>query len=1321
MKRGISLIAVLMFMLAATAASVVLFKWIGSENFSSAARLKYSEAYQASESGLDAVKAWLSFKAADVGFALGEHLKNQSKRPFLLNDSRNNVLADLGGGKQGFKVYLMGADTASKPYKLKFMSLGTGRDGSQVMQTAIFSVDGLYNIDVPVTIPQREPNKADFDEDIWGNVGTVVFLESMRAVITQSPAIKNAGGQALNTVKIGTSEEDGYLVLDGNYYVNNGMNIYGDVYSTGMLDFCPQTAGGGDFIAGNLYVEGEFHPKGALRIDGDAFLNGGVNPNTNINDVNGGTGGTGGCIGQANGGVVRVVGNSTISDNFVYYSNPSGGGLGFRVEKNLVMDKGDIILTRASSNDTDSLSAGGDVYIANPLTGTIPGGNQTKHIPLFGEKSTSVVCVPNMSCGTGSPKTCNGSNNIQMRTYASQVYNLANPQCSGWQNWGADPLDGSKSEKNLRAKLEQGNGELSCENTPIKFDTTIYTEAKKANPPSWAHRADRPGSCAAQEKCEWDPGTRQMVCVNTLKLEVPWVSLDAELKDCWDRSVSERRDGWLVVYLKNYHFGNNGTSLGNGKYIIILEDLGGQAAAGPNDYLYLPPTGNAEVMLYLPKGWPNSNIELAGGSQIDSDGDGFYDDKYNYFIFSDGNIKQFNTTQKRKLTGSIFMNKCSIVNTNATNPYLMSKVNRQLIDDLMERGILQESGWNGGPPPPPNPDDIIYKADSYIIPLSPRLKVELESKYISKEPEPSSFNAVEKFVLAMPRVLRLPEAALDLGDYYNLLYLNGAEKPQDPQTLPKPTCTNNNPAGALWNELNPVQGVYTCSFASSANISDFYVKIQGLAPPSTNPGDPGSPAGTTSSSGASSSSSSVSSSSAALSSSSNVPVVVPSNCAFSQQWCPGISYGDVIPNSFYTNWIDFGGPVCIFATEIEAMGNNDPYTPTPGTSIKVNGKVLPNKAEGRCGAFLYDETSEWRRTQLPCADAISQGQVARADGGYYIYITKAVGQPFRTTGGTPDCSANSSSSAPSSSSLALSSSSQPSSSSSVAVTATCKLVNRNNQQVTNLTVTQGENINAPVINCSSGNLDKNNAVFKSPSPGEVPGNWSNWKTSGNAHYTGSYQGNSTIAVSNFYCGSTQLYDDITCGTITANRPSCSGASGNVTVNEIIRPNVSCGNATLGNRTFTASSGGSWTNNNVDGGSFSTVSSGTSPRIIYLSTVYCDGNPITVTSNTVSCGTGVIVQSSSSGSGSTDYCYGVAPNVTKGQSVSTVNAVCAKISGSIAAWQVSNGAGRSCRVNGGNSYTPPDNATQSSVAAGSDGYVYIYCSAGNYDYFSMSWW
>ena len=78
-KKGISLITVLLFMLVATIAATGIYKWLSSANRASAARLKQSEVYQASQAGVETVRSWISYQGNDAGALIKYYLDNDKK------------------------------------------------------------------------------------------------------------------------------------------------------------------------------------------------------------------------------------------------------------------------------------------------------------------------------------------------------------------------------------------------------------------------------------------------------------------------------------------------------------------------------------------------------------------------------------------------------------------------------------------------------------------------------------------------------------------------------------------------------------------------------------------------------------------------------------------------------------------------------------------------------------------------------------------------------------------------------------------------------------------------------------------------------------------------------------------------------------------------------------------------------------------------------------------------------------------------------------------------------------------------------------------
>ena len=84
-KAGVSLIAVLLFMLIATIAATATWKWITSEGFSSTSRMYKREAYQSSMAGIENARAWMTYHPNDVGALIKQYLDG-NHQPVNLDD-----------------------------------------------------------------------------------------------------------------------------------------------------------------------------------------------------------------------------------------------------------------------------------------------------------------------------------------------------------------------------------------------------------------------------------------------------------------------------------------------------------------------------------------------------------------------------------------------------------------------------------------------------------------------------------------------------------------------------------------------------------------------------------------------------------------------------------------------------------------------------------------------------------------------------------------------------------------------------------------------------------------------------------------------------------------------------------------------------------------------------------------------------------------------------------------------------------------------------------------------------------------------------------
>ncbi len=78
-KKGISIIAVLLFMLIATIAGTATYRWLSSEGRSSASRMFQSEARMAAVAGIESARSWFANHGNDAG-AVIKQVKNAKQK-----------------------------------------------------------------------------------------------------------------------------------------------------------------------------------------------------------------------------------------------------------------------------------------------------------------------------------------------------------------------------------------------------------------------------------------------------------------------------------------------------------------------------------------------------------------------------------------------------------------------------------------------------------------------------------------------------------------------------------------------------------------------------------------------------------------------------------------------------------------------------------------------------------------------------------------------------------------------------------------------------------------------------------------------------------------------------------------------------------------------------------------------------------------------------------------------------------------------------------------------------------------------------------------
>lgn len=271
-KQGVSLIAVLLFMMVATIAATATWKWITSEGKSSASRMLQREAYQSSVAGIENARAWMTYHANDVG-ALIKQFIDGGNSPIILD--RN--LRSFQRAGQNYHVWLTGVNTENSTYKLKILSQGEARNSTKHTEVAILNIDGLYQVKVPY---EQQHSVVPFDYNYFGgstsNHGDV-FAKSM---------LINGNLEGGNPASI-----DSNLVVTGNFKVSgNSIAVHGTACIGGNLDADNGIVGNDFYVDGNisnLKIRPLTANKGSEHINLGNKIYGSVYANGDIEQANG--------------------------------------------------------------------------------------------------------------------------------------------------------------------------------------------------------------------------------------------------------------------------------------------------------------------------------------------------------------------------------------------------------------------------------------------------------------------------------------------------------------------------------------------------------------------------------------------------------------------------------------------------------------------------------------------------------------------------------------------------------------------------------------------------------------------------------------------------------------------------------------------------------------------------------------------------------------------------------------------------------------------------------------------------------------------------
>ena len=815
-KSGVSLIAVLLFMLAATTASIVVFKTISQENFSSGTRLKGSEAQQASQAGLEAVRGWLVNKGADVGAVLKIFEEDAQKPPVKLvstvNGSEVNLLAATTTGffsrnkKQNFEVYLTAAHTASQPYKLKFLSIGTARDGSKHSQAGIFEVEGLYKVVAYKPPPPGERPKVPAFEGgmakntqgkfesayIHGDADVMGLSTSGDLIVAGSLTTQNNGQKRIGC-------EEGSDKRAGDMYVLNDLDI---------KDFV---------ICGDAYIGGHLKADGSLLTFMESlYANGGITNSKNI------------LIKKhlTLGGDYRLKnGNNNVNDDLVLESPPNGTGTLIVENESKITVGGNVwsmnlalfkeVAGNENNNDKhNNITLGGSGKGLYIYINTTPAPNKGKAVQC-GNTESAYGCGSNTS--RWYQKTYNKTDDAHFRTSGTRQTPTDGNKPEGAKqlgNMGSQIIDCPGKSNNgkcvkdpLTVPKKPGTNEPAWKDPALSLNKIVNTDRKTDLPDACIRLVKSPANsdCSAFNSewgrtCNGDRGNfikSANECYAALKQ-------NDKYKILYPPEETDASKKFLPVAVKVGDQSRHDICF-DGNFIFYFPNKMTQSMKFP------PTKDNAKIFMYFEQGatgqiqWDNSTV---GDCK-----------KRNYFIFSEEDIT--GTSGSGTLHGAVLLANGAKLGGNM--PDLTINFNQDLYEALVDMKIITAPSGSSSSSSGSSSASSIY--DVYHIPSTSHLKVKLESQYANEETVGNKL--ARPSIMVLPRVIYLRPGEIggnpnDLKNYYKVLYMNGAEKPGTEGT---PSCSNCDFAnGALCtctlNSTSP-----TCSGSNLCINHPFYVVI----------------------------------------------------------------------------------------------------------------------------------------------------------------------------------------------------------------------------------------------------------------------------------------------------------------------------------------------------------------------------------------------------------------------------------------------------------------------------------------------------------------
>lgn len=773
-KKGVALVTVLLFMMMATIGATAVYKWLSSENKASAARLKQSEAYQASQAGINAARAWLAFNGNETGALVTQFVNDLSRTPISL-DSR---LTPMNSGlQQNFSVMLTDVDVTASPIKVKIISTGTGRDNSRFSQVAILSVEGLYQIPLPSDVATTAYEYAYFG----GSINYASDHHATSMVIngnwTGNPSTVDKDFIVTGNVNLsGSNMKVGDNACIGGTLDETGADkvSFGSIYVAGDADL--SNGGGTPFsINGNAYFDGNFVTTNGFSIAENLTINRGF------------------FINMAAGGIKTIQGNMCTGENgYVNFTSEEGEGSDVR------------------------FTVLGNVWMPNEgsLTGKMPSSEKLMEHRTFGAKKESEIYMAGTyqdsvkTCATDPSKECYYYH--QEGDFFSELYGMI----TGTYNWRYFTTNADQ-----RSSVAMGNAPFSC-GSEIKD----YCDSK------WEKKTGCNGAKYMVEDMlataydHFENKANKVSCATSITRfadNSTSATVDA-LNVCYETAVANDDpnlyNGYLVV---KFSANTNATPQGTlkGKFIIIYEDNAGT--------LKLPPSEGV-TMVYLKNGAGDVIQSVSGGTY-----NYFFYAKKDIAQLLEGSSPWSGSIYAEAASCAKVGNVQGGVNLEYNAEVLNDLIQAKVVCNA-EAGECgeDESDESGSSSSGDSDEESSKKNDSHWIALSPTLKISLASQYANEESirhDPAELNPS---LLVMPRIIYLTvDERLVEGDdkNYRVVYLGGLE----PSGSGSADCYYGSRYGSgnRVDENSPFEeiGLHSCRYTEGNYHSDFWVWVSDKA------------------------------------------------------------------------------------------------------------------------------------------------------------------------------------------------------------------------------------------------------------------------------------------------------------------------------------------------------------------------------------------------------------------------------------------------------------------------------------------------------------